>query len=85
MSSDPKLTAHDLAVARALAKEEGVMDELVMRGCGRGVLVARSHTLFGEPFPERPSLKVTATLRHTDGDVAALVAALRGAVEEVLG
>ena len=80
-----KLTAHDLAVARELAKEEATLDELVIKACAKGVLVARSHALFGEPFPERPSLKVCATLRHTEADCVALVAALKAAAEEVIG
>jgi serine palmitoyltransferase len=77
-----KLSAHDLAVARALAKEEAVLDDLVARACGKGVLVARSHGLPSEVFPERPTLKVVATLRHTEADCTALVAALKAASEE---
>jgi hypothetical protein len=78
-----KLSAQDLAVARALAKEEALLDALVLSACGKGALVARSHWLASEAFPQRPTLKVAVTLRHSEADVAALVAALKAAVEEV--
>jgi 7-keto-8-aminopelargonate synthetase-like enzyme len=78
-----KLSAQDLAVARALAKEEALLDALVLSACGKGALVARSHGLASEAFPQRPTLKVAVTLRHSEADVAALVAALKAAVEEV--
>jgi 7-keto-8-aminopelargonate synthetase-like enzyme len=77
-----KLSAQDLAFAQALEKEEAILDALVRAACGKGVLIARSHGLPGEVFPERPSLKVAATLRHTDADCAALVVALKAAAEE---
>ena len=78
-----KLSAQDTAVARGLAKEEAFLDDLVLRACAKGVLVARSHGLASEVFPERPTLKVAVTLRHTEEDCAALVAALKAAADEV--
>ena len=78
-----RLPPQDARQARALGAEEALIDRAVALAADKGVLVTRLFVVAGEPFPARPSLKFHLTLRHTEEDVAALLAALREIVREL--
>ena len=79
----PAVSAADAAVR---AREEATLDEIIRRcaTAADGVLLARTHTLAGEPFPARPALKIALTLRHSVEDEVRLVALLKRVVDEVI-
>lgn len=78
-----KIVSVSAEEAKARLREEGVLDEIVRRCAADadGVLLARSHSLEGEPFPARPAIRIVLTLRHSVADVHRLVAVLKKVVD----
>jgi 7-keto-8-aminopelargonate synthetase-like enzyme len=72
------------ATIKQMQREESTLDEIIRQAADKGVLLARSHTLAGEPFPARPSLRIAVTLRHSDADIAHLVSVVKEVVDAVI-
>ena len=78
-----KLPPPDARQAKALDREEALIDRVVALAADKGVLITRLHVIPGEPVRARPSLKFHLTLRHTQEDKRALLTALREIVAQL--
>ncbi len=70
------------ALDSVLRQEAATLDAIVGRCAEEGVLLARAHSVPGEPFPARPLLKLHVTLRHSEAELQQLVAVLKRVAEE---